>query len=153
MLPLQSLINELETKIEHSEKLNISISKAPVGWHVQHSLIVLLQIINAMEKSDPAEYRYKFSMMKFIVYTLNKIPRGKAKAPEVALPKEKMNMDEMKQNIEQLKTRLAVLDTLQPDNYFRHPYFGNLNLKAAIKMLKLHTKHHLHIINDIIRGC
>jgi hypothetical protein len=152
MPQLHTLINELETKIEHSEKLNMAISKAPVGWHVQHSLIVLLQIINAVEKSNPADYRYKFSIVKFIVYTLNKIPRGKAKAPEVALPKEKMNMDEMKQNIALLKTRLAVLDTLRPDNYFRHPYFGNLNLKAAIKMLKLHTKHHLQIINDIIRG-
>jgi hypothetical protein len=151
MPKLHTLINELETKIEHSEKLNTAISKAPVGWHVQHSLIVVSQIINAIEKSNPAEYQYKFSMRKFIVYTLNKIPRGKAKAPEVALPKEKMNADEMKKSFELLKTRLAVLDTLQPNNYFRHPYFGNLNLKATIKMLKLHTKHHLNIINDILK--
>jgi hypothetical protein len=151
MTQLHSLINELETKIEHSEKINAAISKAPVGWHVHHSLIVVSQIINAMEKSNPAEYQYKFSMRKLIVYTLNKIPRGKAKAPEVAMPKEKINADEMKKSFELLKNRLAVLDTLQPNNYFRHPYFGNLNLKATIKMLKLHTKHHLNIINDIIK--
>jgi hypothetical protein len=152
MPQLHALVNQLETKIEHSEKLNPAISKASVGWHVQHSLMVVLQIINAMEKSNAAEYQYKFSMRKFIVYTLNKIPRGKARAPEVAVPKEKMNADEMKKTIDLLKTRLSVLDTLQPDNYFRHPYFGNLNVKAAIKMLNLHTRHHLYIINDIIKG-
>jgi hypothetical protein len=152
MPKLHALINQLETKIEHSEKLNPAISKASVGWHVQHSLMVVLQIINAMEKSNAAEYQYKFSMRKFIVYTLNKIPRGKARAPEVAVPKEKMNADEMMKTIDLLKTRLSVLDTLQPDNYFRHPLFGNLNVKAAVKMLKLHTSHHLYIINDIIKG-
>lgn len=36
--------------------------------------------------------------------------------------------------------------------FFKHPYFGNLNVKDAIKMLKLHTRHHIDIINDIIKG-
>ena len=149
---LTALVNELETKIRHSEKMNHAVSKSSVGWHIQHSLLVASQIITAVEKSNPADYRPKFSMPKFIVYALNKIPRGKAKAPESVMPKETFNIDELNKDFQLLKARLAVLNTLQPNNYFKHPYFGNLNLKATVKMLKLHTKHHINIINDIIKG-
>jgi hypothetical protein len=152
MTGLHALIAQLETKIPYSEKMNTAISKASVGWHVQHSILAMSQIINAVEKSDPANYKYKFNMQRFVVYTLNKIPRGRAKAPESVIPAKKINADEVKQKVELLKTRLDVLKTLQPDNYFKHPYFGDLNLKATIKMLKLHTQHHLNIINDIIKG-
>ena len=152
MNKLIALINELETKIPHSEKKNTSVSSGSVGWHIHHSLLVGLNIIQAVEKSDPANYRWKFNMRKALIYTLNKIPRGKAKAPESVQPKELMDAADMKQHIALLKTRLPVLDTLHPNNYFKHPYFGNLNVKATIKMLQIHTSHHLAIINDIIKG-
>ena len=152
MKKLIELIYELETKIPHSEKMNTVVSSTSVGWHIHHSLLVLLQIIQTVEKSDPGNYKWKFNLNKSIVYTLNKIPRGRAKAPESVRPKELMDTAEMKKTFELLKTRLQVLDTLHPNNYFKHPYFGDLNVKATIKMLKLHTKHHIGIINDIIKG-
>jgi len=148
---LTTLINELETKIQHSEKLNSTVSKEPIGWHIQHSLLVCLQIITTIEKSNPADYKSKFNIKKFVVYTLNKIPRGKGKAPESVIPKTAVNADELNKDFQLLKARLTVLNTLQLNNYFKHPYFGQLNLKATVKMLKLHTKHHINIINDIIK--
>ena len=152
MKKLTALVSDLETKIPHSEKINMAVSKTTVGWHIQHSLLVALNIIQAVEKSNPAEYKYKFSFSKFLVYTLNKIPRGKAKAPERVMPREVFNTDDLKKDIELLKNRINVLNSLQPGNFFVHPYFGNLNLKDTVKMLKLHTKHHINIINDIIKG-
>ena len=149
---LSALANELETKIQHSEKLNNAVSEASVGWHIHHGLLVALKIIDAVEKSNPADYKHEFKLRKLLIFTLNKIPRGRAKAPEAVMPKENINGDKLYEQIQFLKTRLAVLNTLQPGNYFKHPVFGNLNLKATVKMLQLHTKHHLKIINDIIRG-
>jgi hypothetical protein len=152
MIKLSALVNELETKIEHSDKLNTAISKTAVGWHVQHSLLVALQIITTVENSNPADYRPKFNMKKFIVYTLNKIPRGKAKAPERVMPREAFNAAALKTDIQLLKSRLAVLNNLERNNFFVHPVFGHLNVKATIKMLQLHTKHHIDIINDIVKS-
>jgi hypothetical protein len=152
MKQLATLVNELETKIQYCETFNAAISKEPVGWHIQHSLLVALQIITAVEKSNPTEYKPAFNMRKFIIYTLNKIPRGKAKAPESVIPSTSISANDLNNNIEKLKSRLTVLDTLQPGSFFKHPYFGNLNLKETKKMLRLHTKHHLNIINDIIKG-
>ena len=152
MTQLSTLINELETKIPHCEKINTAVSQAPVGWHIQHSLLVALQIINAVEKSNPADYRWKFNGSRLLVFTLNKFPRGRGKAPESVKPKEAFNTDDLNKDFQWLKTRLHVLATLQPNNYFKHPLFGNLNLKGTIKMLQIHTKHHIDIINDIIKG-
>jgi hypothetical protein len=152
MKKLSALINELETKIPHSEKIDTTVTGASVGWHIHHCLLVGLQIIQAVEKSNPENYRWKFNISRAFVYTLNKIPRGKGKAPESVIPKETIAADEMKSNFELLKTRLSVLDTLHPNSYFKHPYFGDLNLKATIKMLQIHTKHHIEIINDIVKG-
>jgi hypothetical protein len=152
MKKLIALVNELETKIPHSEKINTTVSAGSVGWHIHHSLLVGLNIIQAVERSDAGNYKWKFNMRKALVFTLNKIPRGKAKAPESVRPKEQMSTAAMKEHIELLKNRLTVLETLHPNNYFKHPFFGNLNVKATIKMLKLHTKHHIGIINDIIKG-
>lgn len=151
MTTLSALVNELETKIQHREKLNNVVSNASVGWHIQHSLMVALRIIDAAEKSNPADYKYEFSLPRFFVYTLNKIPRGKAKAPDRVMPKEAFNTVEVKKDIQLLKGKLDILSTLQPGNFIIHPIFGHLNLKATIKMLKLHTKHHIDIINDIIK--
>ena len=152
MKKLIVLINELETKIPHSEKINTTVSNSAVGWHIHHSLLVCLNIIQAVEKSNPENYSWKFNINKTLVYTLNKIPRGKAKAPESVQPKEQMSADEMKKAFALLKERLPVLKALHPNNYFKHPYFGNLHVKDTIKMLELHTKHHIGIINDIIKG-
>ncbi len=152
MKKLITLIEELETKIPHREKINTTVSAGSVGWHIHHCLLVGLQIIQAVEKSNPENYSWKFNISKTLVYTLNKIPRGKAKAPESVQPKEQMTEGEMQLTFELLKTRLQVLETLHPNHYFKHPFFGNLNVKATIKMLKLHTKHHIGIINDIIKG-
>lgn len=152
MASLPALLQELENKIPYSEKINTKVSQAPAGWHIQHSLLVALQIIQAVERSNPAEYQYKFNLPKFLVYTLNKIPRGKAKAPERVMPKEAFNAEKLKEDFQLLKNRLAVLETLQPHNFFIHPIFGHLHVKATVKMLKLHTRHHIDIINDIIKN-
>jgi len=150
MNKLAALVNELETKIIFSERQNPAVSKSAVGWHIQHSLLVAFQIIHTVEKSNPLDYRYQFNLRKILVYTLSKIPRGKAKAPDRVMPKEAFNTGELKKDIELLKSRLTVLNSLHPKSFFRHPYFGSLHLKDTIKMLKLHSRHHLDIINDII---
>lgn len=152
MTTLAALVNELETKIQYREKLNNAVSNASVGWHIQHSLMVALRIIDAVEKSNPTDYQYKFSLPRLLVFSINKIPRGKAKAPEAVMPKEEISTTDLQGQIQFLKTRIEVLDTLQPSSYFKHHVFGNLNLKATKKMLQIHAKHHLHIINDIIKS-
>jgi hypothetical protein len=151
MNKLSALINELETKLPYSDKLNTLISQSSVGWHIQHTVLAANRIIDAISHSNPQNYKWKFNVSRTIVFALNKIPRGKGKAPASALPQQPFNAASLLQDIQLLKSKIQSLSNLQPNNYFEHPYFGHLNVKGTKKMLTIHTQHHIAIINDIIQ--
>ena len=144
------LINELESKTFFYARVNPSVSKTSVGWHIDHSLLVIAKIISSLQHSDPKEYKWSFSLSKLLVYTTNRIPRGRGKAPHAVQPANEITVSSLKLHIEEAKGKVRALSTLQADHHFKHPYFGDLNLKPAIKFLNLHTRHHLHIIEDML---
>jgi hypothetical protein len=150
MQELSKLIKSLEEKIPMMDAANTQISSAKVGWHIQHSLLVVNSIINGLKQSDPNTYQWKFNLNKTLIFTLGKIPRGKGKAPKVVQPKEEITQATLLESVEKANISVAELNHVQKNQYFLHPYFGHLNLKPTIKFLKIHTKHHLKIINDIL---
>lgn len=150
MNKLLTLINRLESKIPELDKKNESVSQNGVGWHIQHSILVVQRIISAVEGSNPASYTRTFNFSRTLVFTLNKIPRGRGKAPKSVVPTGIFTAESLFTEVQQLKIRINVLDTLNSNQYFEHPYFGKLNLKATRKFLEIHTLHHLAIMDDII---
>lgn len=152
MEKLLRLIKQLEMNVSNYAEQQTAISAANVGWHIEHSLLVFVRIITAMETSDPALYKSSFNLKKLLVYTLNKIPRGKAKAPKIVQPTEDMMPDKLMSNIETATLKIKALASLQKHHHFDHPYFGKLNLKETNKFLAIHTNHHLKIINDIMKA-
>ena len=150
MQELSKLIKSLEEKIPMMDAANTQISSAKVGWHIQHSLMVINSIINGLKQSDPTMYQWKFNLNKTLIFTLGKIPRGKGKAPKAVQPKEEITKDTLLESVEKANISVAELNKVQKNQYFLHPYFGHLNVKPTIKFLKIHTKHHLKIINDIL---
>lgn len=151
MTTLTTLINELQTQIQNCERLNEAVSQSSVGWHIQHTLLTTKKIISALEKSDPAQYKWDFSLTRSFVFTFNKIPRGKGKAPQSVQPAGNAEPAELIAEVQKLLPRISLLDELQPNHFFVHPYFGRLNVKAARKFLEIHTRHHLAIISDILK--
>ena len=150
MKKLLALLNNLETKIPYNEKLNTAVSASSVGWHIQHTVLAAHKMIAAVEQSNPENYRWTFNLKRTLVFTLNKIPRGKGKAPKSVLPTEAFNPDSLLSDIQLLKEKIHTLDSLPANHFFNHPYFGSLNVKGTQKILELHTRHHIDIINEII---
>lgn len=150
MEKLFELLDELESRIPDYKKQNLSISKSSAAWHIEHSLITTIQIIGKLKNSNPQDYKWKFNLIRMVVFTMGNIPRGKGKAPKSVLPEGEINIETLKKNIEFAKTKIKELNTLNPNNYFEHPYFGKLNLKATIHFLEIHANHHIKIIKDII---
>ena len=147
-----SLLQQLEANIPQSEKVKNAVSQSSVGWHIQHSLLVIRRIASNLEKSDPATYKWKFNRSRSFVFLFNKIPRGKAKAPKPVQPGELLAPAALLEEIQLTKAKLQVLDSLHQNSNFEHPYLGLLNLKATRKFLFIHTKHHVKIIADILKG-
>ena len=150
MKELYKLLAFLEECIPMMNKVNKTISAASVGWHIQHSLLVVNTIIKALKQSDPNTYQWKFNLNKTLIFSLGKIPRGKGKAPKVVQPNDEITKALLLQSVEHAKKSIAELQNIHKNQFFLHPYFGHLNVKPTIKFLKIHTQHHIKIINDIL---
>ena len=147
----QAQLTFFENNTESFEKVNLSFSEGSVGWHIAHSCLVITSIINVLSASNPAEYTSKFNWKKSIIFFTNKIPRGKGKAPERVKPRESPTKDSLLLQINEAKQKIELLNNINANAYFEHPYFGKLNLKETQKFLHIHNNHHSKIIKDIIK--
>ena len=150
MKNLENLLAEIESKISQQSVLNKSVSEASVGWHVEHILLVINGIISRLKRSNPAEFKGAFKMSRFIVFTTGIIPRGRAKSPESVVPKP-FDTESLIAHIAIAKERIKQLDEMNPNFFMEHPFFGHLKKEDTIKFLRIHTNHHLKIINDILK--
>ncbi|MCH3881742.1 MULTISPECIES: DUF1569 domain-containing protein [Tenacibaculum] len=146
---LDYLLQRIEDYIENHEVLKTDISKASVGWHIDHSLKVVNNVVGALQKSDPETYKNNFSLMGKIFFALGFFPRGKAKAPKHVKPPEVILKEDLISQIEVAKNNINVISELNKNAYFKHPLFGNVNRKRVTRFLVLHTNHHVKIINEI----
>ena len=151
MNPLHNLLLQLENHIPNLEKTNSKISSSSIGWQIDHCLLVINGIIDQLEVSNPSAFEPKFNLPKFIVFTTGKIPRGKARAPKIVMPVDVATADELKSKIELAKTNILKLNSFPINAHFKHPFFNDLNTKQTEKFLAIHTKHHLKIIEDILK--
>ena len=151
MHKLIELINDLESRIQEAELINETVSGSSVGWHIEHALLSINFIIDELKNSNPEDYIRNFSLPRILVFTMNKIPRGRGKAPEIVQPKNNITADALKKQLKTASGKIKELEFLKPENYIKHPYFGDLNLKLAKKFLLIHTRHHIDIIKDIIK--
>jgi len=149
MSNFKTLLNQLESHIVDFEKTNVAISQSSIGWHIDHSLMVINGIIDQLKKSNPEQYKWRLNWNRIFIQSINKIPRGKAKAPKVVQPLKTATAALLISKLEIAKNSLVDLETLNANSYFTHPYFGDLNLKNTLWFLNLHTNHHLKIIKDI----
>jgi hypothetical protein len=152
METLNILLNDLEGKIDSKDSINPSVSKSDVSWHIAHSLKVISKVVETVKISNPQEYRWKFNHTRSFVYLFNYFPRGKGKAPKAVVPTDAQTSEQLREDLQTVRLMLLELKHLDAKSNFMHPYFGQLNLKQTKKFLALHTKHHLKIINDILKS-
>lgn len=148
---MHQLLSQLESKIIFYNKSNPSVSNSTVGWQIEHSLKTIFLILQALKNSNPDEYQWKLNKNKLLISIIGFIPRGKAKAPKVVLPDEKINKETLEASLKNVKNAHEEWSFFDKNSYFIHPYFGKLNKKSTEWFLKLHTKHHLKIIDDICK--
>jgi len=151
MNPLHHLLLQLENHIPNLEKTNPNVSISTVGWQIDHCLLVINGIISQLEISNPTAFQPKWNFPKFMVFTTGKIPRGKAKAPKVVIPIHVATQNELKAKLEAAKNNVLKLDSFSENQFFNHPFFKDLNVKQTKRFLTIHTKHHLKIIEDILK--
>lgn len=150
MKQLEELVNELEALIPQHTQVKAAVSGASVGWHIEHSMLVINGILSALIKSDPHGYRWKWNMRRTVVFTRGKIPRGRGRAPKTVIPKEVFDENDIRSLLVNIRGYLPKLATLSKRHHFKHPLFDQLNKKRTLYFIQLHTRHHLAIIREIL---
>ena len=151
MKNLDAILPELANYIADYNQSNHAISEASVGWHLEHSLLVIKQVTATVAQSEPKLFKSKFNLSRFFVFLLKTIPRGKAKAPKVVIPSDNITADSLQESLKNTYQAITYLKDCEVNQYFMHPFFGQLNKKQTIKLLEIHTEHHLKIIRDILK--
>ena len=144
------LLNHLESNIPFFKSSNMDISKADVGWHIEHTLLSINKVTDLLNNSRPEDYKWKFNMLRVIFLTFKKIPRGKAKAPKAVRPEREITKNSLLMHLSKTRNKIKELNNVSSDRFFEHPYFGKLSLRQTMVSIEIHTKHHLKIIDDIL---
>jgi hypothetical protein len=152
METLRILLDDLESKIASKDSINPLVSTSNVSWHIAHSLKVINAIAETVKISNPEEYQWRFNFSRSLINILGFIPRGKGKAPKAVVPTDVQTSEQLREALQTAKQMLLELEHLDGKSHFMHPYFGQLNLKQTKKFLAIHTKHHLKIIDDILKA-
>jgi len=151
MKNLNAIVPELAMYIPNCDQSNKVISEVTVGWHIEHCLLVIKKITATVAQSDPLLFKSKFNLARFIYFLTKNFPRGKAKAPKAVIPTDVITLETLKESLENTYQAIAYLKECETNQYFMHPFFGQLNKKQTIKFLAIHTEHHLKIIRDILK--
>jgi hypothetical protein len=148
---LKNAINDLQQFLPNVTVSNTKLSATNIGWHVEHTYLATIKIINAVLHSDATQFTSKFNFIRTIVLFTNNIPRGKGKAPE-AVQSIGVSTQELTAMHNKTIEKIDALANADAKQFFPHPYFGNLHKKQAIQFLTIHTNHHIKIIKDILKG-
>ncbi|GGG61991.1 DUF1569 domain-containing protein [Epilithonimonas arachidiradicis] len=151
MIKIQDQLQKIESLLPEINKENENVSKASVGWHLEHSLLILNGSLKGLTMTNPENYKPKFSVKKFIFLNFGLIPRGKIKSPKQFIPLETPTKDSIEKLLNLAKERLETVKNLPLESYITHPFLGDLDKKTTLKFLALHTNHHLKIVNDILK--
>lgn len=149
-MQVEDRVDSLEAMIAHAEVIKHKVSKEAVGWHIDHSLKVIIKTCMAVKKSDPNDYKWHFNYARFHVFTLKSFRRGVVRAPNSVRPQGEVIVEALHNQMTTARALLKEISNLPVNSNFNHPYFGLINLPQVHKFLNIHTHHHLKIMRDII---
>ncbi|WP_339915987.1 DUF1569 domain-containing protein [Yeosuana marina] len=148
---LKNQLSKLEAYIPLIDKENPKVSKSKVGWQLDHTLKVFNAVSEWIENSNSKDYERTFNFWRSILFPLGYFPRGKVNAPKFVMPPEIIVPQDLRTQIQLARTHTEHLKELPKQAYYKHFVFGKLSKNQTLRFLEIHTKHHLKIINDILK--
>jgi hypothetical protein len=143
-------LHDLRQSVDHADVSVASVSHWSVGMQIHHCCLATAAICQSLIDSKPPPPRRRWSPITSIVFLSGRIPRGRGKAPEVALPKQDISTDELVPLLDRSEQLLEQVSQLDRSRWFKHFAFGILDRDKSLKLLRIHNRHHLRIVADIV---
>jgi hypothetical protein len=150
MKPNDYRLDHLRDAVQHANATAPDVSQWSVGMHVQHCCLAMIGTCRALEKSTPPPPPSRPPLIRLVVFTTGRFVRGRAQAPERALPREGLSPAELASLLEEAGRQVAAAGNLEAGRWFKHFIFGVLKRDDALQFLRIHNRHHLRIVSDIV---
>ena len=140
---------KLEEHLDAIEIRDAKVSAWSVGMQIHHSLLAANAILDTLISSEPGLRNPGKSILLAVILKVRKLPRGRGKSPDAALPADGVSREELERLLESARMKLSATEQTSSDAWWDHHIFGVMALKSALSFLGIHTEHHLSIIDDI----
>ncbi len=127
-----------------------AVSKWSVGMHVHHCCLGMIGICQTLIASTPPPPRSRFSLIRALIFLSGRIPRGRGRSPDAAVPKQDISPAELLALLEETERKLNDVRQLDAGTWYKHFAFGVFDRDKTIKFIRIHNRHHLRIISDIM---
>lgn len=151
MHKIEYQLQKIEALLPQITVTNNKVSKASVGWHLEHLLLILNSSLKGLTMTDPKDYNPTFSIKKFIFLNFGLIPRGRIRAPKQFFPAEIPTVESITKLLNLARERLRATEELHEKSFITHPFLGDFDKKTTFRFLWLHSNHHLKIADDILK--
>jgi len=125
------------------------VSKWSVAMHVHHCALGMVRMCTAVLESSPPAPPSRFSAPRAFVFATGRIPRGRGKAPEGALPDPDVRPEELRALLDRSEGLIGQVARAEPGQWWEHFAFGTMNRDQTLRFIGIHNGHHLRIIADI----
>lgn len=149
---MNASLDTLAELMPFAERRVEEVSQWSVGQHIEHTLLATIAISEALVDSTAGEKRQRFSLLRWILFTLGWFPRGSAKSPEPAIPEDSPSQERLEELIQTAGNCFEKAQGADPQQWFRHFVFGVLDKRTTLRLITVHNRHHVKIIRDILRS-
>jgi hypothetical protein len=143
-------LDDLRAMVTHADVSAPSVSQWNVGMHVHHCGLAMMNIGRGLAKSTSPVPPERRSVPRLIVFTLGRIPRGRARNSAASAPTPSIPPEELLSLLDQSAKAVEAAKNLGRDAWITHPIFGPLRRDDALKFVRIHNRHHLKIVSDIL---
>ena len=141
--PLQALVGAADARVP-------SISDWSVGRHIAHCCLAMSSILQSLGESTPPRPPRGFSLRRFAILRLGRIPRGRAQAPKAVVLDDEPEVVRLHELLESARELLAEAQRLPADAWFRHFALGVLDRDECLRFLAVHNAHHVRIAREVV---
>ncbi len=145
-------LEDLRTSVASAALRAPAVSEWSIGMHVHHCGLATMKICQSLVASTPPTPRSRFSFLTALVFLSGRIQRGRGWSPDVVLPRQDVSPAELLTLLDRAERILTEAHDLDPKAWFRHFAFGVLGRNKTLRFIRIHNRHHLRIISDIVRN-
>jgi hypothetical protein len=150
METIEQTVAELGNVVVSSGATAPSVSNWSVGMHVHHCCLVMIGVCRSLQASSPPPPASRTPWMRRVVFTTGRLVRGRAQSPERVVPRADITAAELAPLLDEAVSQVTTTGNLEAGRWFNHFMFGTLKRDDALQFLRIHNRHHLRIVSDIV---